>query len=129
MSSFLTGSFFLFIIALTGWAITTYLVKENSQMLIKNELKNLFEICKMFFISLKSLIVILAKESFSSDSNKTKPTESNKLNEHPLNLFDSVKEVQSPSLEAQPEEDHDSALSSFSPEEVEAIEEEEERVA
>ena len=60
--------FSLFFIGLTGWTITTYLVKEDSQNSIKQELSNLFDICKMLFVSLKSLIGVLANYSFISYS-------------------------------------------------------------
>lgn len=129
MSTLITVSFSLCFLALTGWTITTYFVKEDSQKDIKDELKNLFNNFKMFFISLKNLILILAKQSFSSDSSEINPTKSNKLNENPLSLVEAGKEVESPSLKVSVEEDDDTALSSFSPEVIEVIKEEEEKVA
>lgn len=129
MFTLITVSLCLCLIALTGWTITIYLVKEDSQEVIKEELKNLFDISKMFYISLKSLIEILAEKSLSSESSERNPIVSNELNEHPLNLVQPVKEVQSASLKVNPEEDDDIALSSFSPEVVKVIEEEEEKLA
>tara|TARA_B100000700_G_scaffold171555_1_gene189544 strand:- start:514 stop:903 length:390 start_codon:yes stop_codon:yes gene_type:complete len=129
MSTLITVSFSLCFLALTGWTITTYFVKEDSQKDIKDELKNLFNNFKMFFISIKNLILILAKQSFSSDSSEINPTKSNKLNENPLSLVEAGKEVESPSLKVSVEEDDDTALSSFSAEVIEVIKEEEEKVA
>ena len=129
MSTLITVSFSLSFLALTGWTITTYFVKEDSQKDIKDELKNLFNNFKMFFISIKNLILILAKQSFSSDSSEINPTKSNKLNENPLSLVEAGKEVESPSLKVSVEEDDDTALSSFSAEVIEVIKEEEEKVA
>ena len=129
MLTWITVSFSLFFVAVTGWTITTYFVKENSQILIKAELKNLFDISKMLFVSLKNLIKILAKNSLSLESsNTTSPVESNELNEQPLTLVKPVKEIESTSLKLDLE-DNDTALSSFSPEVVEVITEEEEKVA
>ena len=129
MSTLITVSFSLCFLALTGWTVTTYFVREDSQKDIKDELKNLFNNFKMFFISLRNLILILAKQSFSSDSSEINPTKSNKLNENPLSLVESSKEVESPSLKVSVENDDDTALSSFSPEVIEVIKEEEEKVA
>ena len=129
MSTLITVSFSLCFLALTGWTVTTYFVREDSQKDIKDELKNLFNNFKMFFISLRNLILILAKQSFSSDSSEINPTKSNKLNENPLSLVEADKEVESPSLKVSLEEDDDTALSSFSPEVIEVIKEEEEKVA
>ena len=129
MSTLITVSFSLCFLALTGWTVTTYFVREDSQKDIKDELKNLFNNFKMFFISLRNLILILAKQSFSSDSSEINPTQSNKLNENPLSLVDASREVESPSLKVSAEDDYDTALSSFSPEVIEVIKEEEEKVA
>tara|TARA_B100000579_G_scaffold260446_1_gene214589 strand:- start:193 stop:582 length:390 start_codon:yes stop_codon:yes gene_type:complete len=129
MSTLITVSISLSFLALTGWTITTYFVKEDSQKDIKDELKNLFNNFKMFFISIKNLILILAKQSFSSDSSEINPTKSNKLNENPLSFVEAGKEVESPSLKVSVEEDDDTALSSFSAEVIEVIKEEEEKVA
>ncbi len=122
-------TFSLCFIGLIGWTITTYLVKEDSQKFIKEELKNLFDICKMFLVSLKSLIEVLANYSFSSDSRKTNPAESNVLDEQPLTFVQPVKAIEAPSVGIPVNEDEDNALSSFSPELIEVINEEEEKVA
>lgn len=124
MFTLITVSFSLFFIALTGWTIITYLGKEHSQKFIEEELKNLFDICKMVLVSLKTLIGVLAKYSFSSDSSETTPLESNGLDEQPLRFVQPVKAVEVPV-----KEDDDNALSSFSPELIEVITEEEEKVA
>ncbi len=81
------------------------------------------DIFKMFFVSLKSLIKVLAKASFSSDSSEDTPAESTGMDEQALTL------VEAPSVEMPFKEDEDTALSSFSPELVEVITEEEEKVA
>ena len=121
----------LFFIALTGWTLTTYFIKQDSQNIISEELKNLLEISKKFVLSIKNLIVILQTHSFSNKSSKENPIESNSLDENnqPLSLVQPAKEIESPSLETLLEEDDDTALSSFSPEVVEVINEEEEKVA
>ena len=130
MFTLITVSLSLFFLALTGWTITTYFVREDSQKGIKDELKNMLNIFKMFFISIKNLILILAKQSFSSDSSKINPPKANELNENPLlSLVETSKEIESPSLKVSVQEDDDTALSSFSPEVIEVIKEEEEKVA
>ena len=83
----------------------------------------------MLFSSLKSLIEILSKQSFASVSNELNPIESNELNPPPLSLVKPVEEPESTSLEVLIEENDDTALYSFSPEVVEVIEEEEEKIA
>ena len=132
MLSLIKVSIGLFFIILTGWTLTTYFLKEDSQKFIREELTNLWDICEKFFISIKNLIGILASNSLSSDSSETNPIEESLLNkdEQPLNLVQPVKEIETPSLEiADEEEDDDTALSSFSPEVVEVINDEEEKVA
>ena len=85
---------------------------------------------KSFFKSIKNLILILAQQSFSSHSSKINPTKANELNENPLfSLVETSKELESPSLKVSVQEDDDTALSSFSPEVIEVIKEEEEKVA
>ena len=126
MLNLITLSFSLFFIGLTGWMLTTYLIKENSQKLIQEELTNLFDICKMFFVSLKSLIEVLAKYSISSQSSEVNPPESNGLGEQLLKF---VQPAEAPLCEAPVKEDEDTALSSFSPAVVEMINAEEEKVA
>ena len=124
MFTLITVSSSICFLCLTGWAITTYLVKEDSQKFIEEELKNLLDICKMFFLSLKTLIGVLAKYSFSSDSSEASSLQSNGLDEQPLRFVQPVKAVEVPV-----KEDEDNALSSFSPELIEVITEEEEKVA
>ena len=130
MFTLITVSLSLFFLALTGWTITTYFIREDSQKGIKDELKNMLNIFKIFFISIKNLILILAQQSFSSHSSKINPSKANELNENPLlSLVETSKEIESPSLKVSVEEDDDTALSSFSPEVIEVIKEEEEKVA
>ena len=127
MFTLITLSVSLAFIGLTGWTITTYLVKEDSQKFIKEELESLFDICKMFFVSLKGLIGVLAKFSFPSDSSEASPAELNGLDEQPLRFVQPVKTIEA--VEVPVKEDEDTALSSFSPELIEVIAEEEEKVA
>jgi len=121
----------LLFVCLTGWTIATYFVNQSSQKLIKEEIKNLFDIGKRFFISLKNLIVILATYSIVPKSNKVNSDEKKILrkDEKPLTLVQTIREIEEPSLEKTYEEDDDTALSSFSPEVVEVINEEEEKIA
>lgn len=125
MSNLIVLAFSLFFIGLAAWTATTYLVKEDSKKSVKEELKNLLDICKMFFESLKSLIGTLINYSFSPNS-----IEGNELDQQPLKGVDLVEEIETsgrvPSIEIVEE---DSALSSFSPELIEVITEEEEKVA
>ena len=131
MLTLLTFSFGLFLIILTGWTFTTYFLKKDSQKFIREELSNLFDISKKFFVSLKNLIRILASNSLSSESSKEDPIEEtiSNENEQPLSLAQPIKEIEATSLDLAHEEDDDEALSSFSPEVVEVINEEEEKVA
>ena len=62
--------FSLFIFGLTGWTLTTFVSKDDSQKVIKGELENMFDITKRLLLSIKSLIQILTKASFSSNSDK-----------------------------------------------------------
>ena len=123
-----TLSICLFFIFLTGWTLTAYLVKKNSQKLIREELKNLFDISKKLFVSLKNLIGIL-----SSDSLSTYFIEANATEEKAIEKDEEIiRPVQPKSFElAYEDEDEgdDTALSSFSPQVVEVINEEEEKVA
>tara|TARA_Y100001968_G_scaffold227957_1_gene210725 strand:- start:724 stop:1119 length:396 start_codon:yes stop_codon:yes gene_type:complete len=131
MLTLVTISIGLFFLILAGWTLTTYFLKEESQKIIREELMNLFDICKKFFVSLKNLIEILLSNSLSSESSEANPIEETVTNENkqPLNLVQPVKEIEAPSLEPTQEEDVDTALSSFSQEVVEVINEEEEKVA
>tara|TARA_Y100001968_G_scaffold328057_1_gene374413 strand:- start:2322 stop:2714 length:393 start_codon:yes stop_codon:yes gene_type:complete len=130
MLNLITVSIGLFLTILTGWTFTTYFLKKDSQKFIREELTNLFEICKKFFVSLTNLIEILASNSFSSEFSEANSIEETVLNEdeHTLNLVQPVKEIKPP-LEIANEKDDDIALSSFSPEVIEVINEEEEKVA
>ena len=121
----------VFFISLTGWTLTTYFVKQDSQPLISEELKNLFNICQKFLLSLKNLIEILASNSFPSDASKENAIAENGLDEseQALSVVQPVKEIEAPSLEMKNEEGDDTALSSFSPEVVAVINEEEDKVA
>ena len=131
MLTFITISICLFLIFVTGWTLTTYFVKKDSQKLIRKELKNLFDICKMLFISLKTLVEILASSSISSESEEVNAVKQNipDQDEQLLNLVQPVQEIESGLLEVVHEKDVDTALSSFSPEVVDVINEEEEKVA
>ena len=135
MFTLLKVSFSLFFIGLTGWTVTTYLVKEDSQKFIKEELKNLFENCKMLFLSIKTLIGVLTKHSFSSGSVKERPAESKEFDDQLLKLVQPVQSVKaSGAIESSPvevpvKEDEDTALSSFSPELIAVITDEEEKIA
>ena len=133
MLTLFTVSICLFCIFLTGWTAITYFTKNNSQKLIVEELKKLFGICKEFFLSLKHLMTILASQSFSSESNEANTVDKNVLDEdeQTLSLVQPVKEIKAESLEVtnDDEEDDDIAISSFSAEVIEVINEEEEKVA
>ena len=131
MLTLITISICLFLIFLTGWTLTTYFIKKDSQNLIRKELKNLFNVCKMLVISLKTLIEILASSSFSSESEEVNAVETtiSDEDEQLLSLVHPVQKIESASLEVVQEEDDDTALSSFSPEVVDVINEEEEKVA
>ena len=131
MFTILTASICLFFIVLTGWTLTTYFVKKDSQKFIREEVTNLLDICKKFFISIKSLMGVLASTSFASRENNINTVENNVLNEdeQALNLVQPVKEIEEQSLDLVSEDNDDTALSSFSPEVVEVINEEEEKVA
>ena len=131
MLSLITVSIGLFFIILTGWTLTTYFLKEDSQKFIREELTNLWDICEKFFISIRNLIGILSTNSLSSESSETNPVEESLFNkdEQPLNLVKPVKESEEASLEIANKEEDDTALSSFSPEVIEVINEEEEKVA
>jgi len=130
MSTLILLSFSLLLIGLAVLTIATYLVKEDSKKFINEELTNLLDICKMFFESLKSLIGILVKYSFFSDSIEKNPVESSGVEKQQLKVVDPIEAVETtgtiPSIKAVEE---DIELSSFSSELVEVINEEEEKVA
>ncbi len=131
MLTLITVSICLFVIILTGWTLTTYFFKKDSQKLIKAELKNLLNIYKTFFVSLKSLMRVLTSSSLSSEESEVNTNKEPVLKKvkQPLNLVEPVQEIEAPLLEVAYEEDIDTALSSFSPEVIEVINEEEEKVA
>ncbi len=128
-------SFYLFFVGLTGWTVTTYLIKEDSQKFIKKELKDLFHNCKMLFVSIKTLIGVLAEHSFSSESCEARPAESKEFDDqlvkivHPVQSIEASKAIESSPVNVSVKEDEDTALSSFSPELIAVITEEEEKVA
>ena len=130
MLNLITISIGLFVIILTGWTFTTYFVKQDSQKVIKEELINLFDICKKFFLSLKNLIGILISTSLSPEERDITAVEKtvSKENEQLLNLVRPINEIKDKSIEIK-HDDVDDALSSFSQEVVEVINEEEEKVA
>ena len=132
MLNLITISIGLFLIILTGWTLTTYFVKQDSQKVIREELVNLFGICKKFFLSLKNLIEILASTSLSPEESDITPVEEtlSKEDEKLLNLVQPINEIKDESVEIKHyDDDNDDALSSFSPEVVEVINQEEEKVA
>ena len=131
MLTLITLSIGFFFICLAGWTLTTYFLKKDSQDSIREELTNLFDICKKFFASLKNLIGILVSHSLPSEANETSPVQETVLTEDEqlLNLVQPVKEIEEASLDIAHDENNDTALSSFSPEVIEVINEEEEKVA
>ena len=132
MLTLVTVSIGLFLIILTGWTFTTYFSKKDSQDFIREELTNLFDICKKFFESLKNLIGILVSNSLSSESNETNTVQETVLTEDEqlLSLVQPVTEIEATPPEiAHEDSDADAALSSFSPEVIEVINQEEEKVA
>ena len=130
MLNLITISISLFLIILTGWTVTTYFIKKDSQEVIREELSNLFDICKKLFFSLKNLIGILTSTSLSPKERQTSPVEEtlSKKDEPLLNVVQPINEIEEQSVELKHDDDDD-ALSSFSPEVVEVINEEEEKVA
>ena len=134
MLNLITISISFFLIILTGWTVTTYFIKKDSQEVIREELTNLFDICKKFFLSLKNLIGILTSTSLSPKERETIPVEEtlSKKDEPLLNIVQPINEIKEQSVELKhddDDDDDDDALSSFSPEVVEVINEEEEKVA
>ena len=131
MLNLITISIGLFLIMLTGWTLTTYFIKKDSQEVIREELSNLFDICKKLFFSLKSLIGILISTSLSPKEREASPAEKtlSKKDEPLLNVVQPINEIKEQSVEVKHDDNDDDALSSFSPEVVEVINEEEEKVA
>ncbi len=89
MLNIITVFFTLFIIGLTGWTLTTFVSKDDSQEAIKGELENMFDITKRLLLSIKNLIQILIRASFSSNSDKTTG-----VDEQLLNLVPSISDNQ-----------------------------------
>jgi len=132
MLNLITISISLFLIILTGWTVTTYFIKKDSQEVIKEELTNLFDIGKKLFLSLKNLIGILTSNSLSPEERDITSMEEavSKKDEQLLNVVQPINEIKEKSEEVKHDDDDgDDALSSFSPEVVEVINEEEEKVA
>ena len=132
MLNLITISISLFLIILTGWTVTTYFIKKDSQEVIKEELTNLFDIGKKLFLSLKNLIGILTSNSLSPEERDITSMEEavSKKDEQLLNVVQPINEIKEKSAEVKHDDDDgDDALSSFSPEVVEVINEEEEKVA
>ena len=132
MLNLITISISLFLIILTGWTVTTYFIKKDSQEVIKEELTNLFDIGKKLFLSLKNLIGILTSNSLSPEETDIISMEEavSKKDEQLLNVVQPINEIKEKSEEVKHDDDDgDDALSSFSPEVVEVINEEEEKVA
>ena len=130
MLNLITLSISIFLISLSGWTFITYLIKKDSRKFIREELSNLIDIFKKIFLSLKNLIRILIDTFFSYEDRKATSVIETVLkgNEQPLNLVRPIKEIKDQSLEIR-QNDNDDALSSFSPEVVDVINEEEEKVA
>ena len=132
MLNLITISISLFLIILTGWTVTTYFIKKDSQEVIKEELTNLFDIGKKLFLSLKNLIGILTSNSLSPKERDITSMEEavSKKDEQLLNVVQPINEIKEKAEEVKHDDDDgDDALSSFSPEVVEVINEEEEKVA
>ncbi len=132
MLNLITISISLFLIILTGWTVTTYFIKKDSQEVIKEELTNLFDIGTKLFLSLKNLIGILTSNSLSPEERYITSMEKavSKKDEQLLNVVQPINEIKEKSEEVKHDDDDgDDALSSFSPEVVEVINEEEEKVA
>ncbi len=90
MLTLITVFFSLSFVGLAGWTITTYVTKEDSQKLIKEELGNLFEITKMFSVSIKSLVQLLLKAS--SNSGGLTSSNPNEIDDQLLNFVPHTKE-------------------------------------
>ena len=131
MLNLITTSISLSLLMLTGWTLTAYFIKKDSQEVIREEVTSLFSTCKKFFLSLKNLIGILTSGSLSPKERETTPMEEtiSKKDEQLLNVVQPINELREQSEKVTYEDDNDDALSSFSPEVVEVINEEEEKVA
>ncbi len=60
-----------FLVGLIGWTVVTLVTKKESEKLIKVELSNMFKITSMFAVSIKTLIQILMKSSFTPKGNES----------------------------------------------------------
>ena len=131
MLSLITILICLVFIVLTVWTGSVYFIKKNSQKLIREKVKNLFDNCKHLFVSLINLIGVLTSDSISSECLEEDQVESNIINEEKqvLSVIQPVKDIEAPSLEIENDEESDTVLSSFSPAVVAVINEEEEKVA
>ena len=95
MLNLITISIGLFLIMLTGWTVTTYFIKKDSQEVIKEELTNLFDIGKKLFLSLKNLIGILTSNSLSPEKRDLISMEEavSKKDEQLLNVVQPINEI------------------------------------
>ena len=94
MFNYITVFFSLIIFGLTGWTLTTFVSKDDSQKVIKGELENIFEITKRLLLSIKSLIKILTKASFSSNADKTTSAKATEVDEQLLKFVPSISDNQ-----------------------------------
>ena len=94
MLNVITVLFSLFFFGLTGWTLTTFVTKDDSQKDIKEELEDIFEITKRLLLSIKSLIQILTKASFSSSSDKATSDKATGVDEQLLNFVPSISDNQ-----------------------------------
>ncbi len=79
MTTVITVFLCMFVVGLIGWTTATYILKKDSKELIEEEVKNLVDICKMLFVSLKSLVGGLIQAWSSSDPIVGTPSESKGL--------------------------------------------------
>ena len=129
MLNLISVSLSLLLILFIGWTLITYFLNKDSQQLIREELSNLFDIFQKFFLSIKTLIKILASTSLYFKEKKVIPLEKTVLQREnqSSNQVEQIKEIKDLSIELG--QDDDEELSSFSPEVVDVIYEEEEKVA
>ena len=129
MLNLITITINLFLIVLTGWTFITYFIKKDYRKLIRKELIDLIDSLKKILLSLNNLISTLIRASLSNEETNT-PIEEKavfKEDESTLNPVEPIKEIKDQSVEKL--YDDDEALSSFSPEVIDVIKEEEEKVA
>ena len=94
MISVISLFFSLFIVSLTVWTLTTFVTKDDSQKIIKEELENIFKITKMLLLSIENLIQILIKASFSSNSYESTPEKPNGVDEQLLKFVPPISNKQ-----------------------------------